>query len=120
MDNDTKANLKKAGIDADEAIARFMGNEKLFLKMLRKFADDSNFESLEKAVEKKQPDEAFRSAHSLKGVAGNLSIFNLFDHLTLQVSLFREKREEEAYMMMNTIKEDYLLAIKAIKELPNI
>lgn len=118
MEKEAKNKLKDAGIDVEEAVTRFMGNEALFLKMLKKFVDDPNYSELQEAVSKKSSEEAFKASHSLKGVSGNLSIFNLYDHTTLQVSLFREERAEEAFAMMDEIRNDYEKAVQAIRELP--
>ena len=71
MENNMRQRLMDAGINVDTGISRFMGNEGLFLKFLGKFLQDTNFAGLAEAVKKQDVEEAFRCAHTLKGVCGN-------------------------------------------------
>ncbi len=64
--------LKDAGVDVDTAIKRFMGKEDLYLKFLAKYQNDESAANIEKYLAEKNVEEAFKSAHTLKGVAGNL------------------------------------------------
>ena len=66
---DNKAALTAAGIDVDSVMQRFMGSERLTEKFMKRFADDMTFSQLEKAVAAGDSEEAFRAAHTLKGVA---------------------------------------------------
>lgn len=71
----------KYGINYDSGVNRFAGNEALFTKFLKKFVDDPTFSDLRKAMAGTDTDEAFRQAHTLKGVVGNLSFDDLFEKL---------------------------------------
>ena len=82
--------LMDAGINVDTGISRFMGNEGLFLKFLGKFLQDTNFAGLAEAVKKQDVEEAFRCAHTLKGVCGNLSMDELYKLVSVQTEFFRE------------------------------
>ena len=42
--------LTDAGIDVNSAIERFMGNESLFERFLKKFLEDSNYHDLLAAI----------------------------------------------------------------------
>ena len=44
MEQEKKALLEQAGIDLEEAAARFMNNDGLMLRFLLKFPQDKNFE----------------------------------------------------------------------------
>ena len=71
--------LKAGGIDFEQALERFGGNEALYRRLSAKFVDDPHFAELEAALEHGDADAAQRAAHSLKGVAGNLSFGILYD-----------------------------------------
>ena len=65
--------LKRNGIDYDGAMERFGGNAALYERLALKFLDDAHFAALEQALADGDVDTAVREAHTLKGVAGNLS-----------------------------------------------
>lgn len=71
--------LREGGIDHREAMERFCGNEALYERLALKFLDDPHFAELERALSDKDAQAAYRAAHSLKGVAGNLSLRCLYD-----------------------------------------
>ena len=73
MNAEIRDRLTAAGADPDSAIARFMGNESMYQKFALKFLDDKNYETLVNALESGDAKSAFEAAHTLKGVAGNLS-----------------------------------------------
>lgn len=73
MTNDQTAMLARYGIDYAEAMERFCGNESLFARIAVKYLDDPHVDALEAAMASGDAAAAEREAHSLKGVAGNLS-----------------------------------------------
>ena len=64
------------GGDYDEVMMRFMKEERVnrFIPM---FLKDGSFAELQKAVAEQDWNTAFRAAHTLKGVAGNMSFERL-------------------------------------------
>lgn len=108
--------LIDAGIDVEKAIMRFMGNEGLYAKMLKKFLDDANYENLVNAISEKNDDDALVASHTLKGLCGNLSMDKLYNLFSEQVVLMRADKWEEAYCMMPIITENYRKVTNAIKE----
>lgn len=108
--------LLDAGIDVDTGISRFMGNEGLFLKFLGKFLQDTNFAGLTEAINKKDCGEAFRYAHTLKGVCGNLSMDELYKLVSVQTESFRERNFQEGADMMEKISAVYGRIKEAIEE----
>lgn len=79
MTNDQTAMLARYGIDYAEAMERFCGNESLFARIAVKYLDDPHVDALEAAMASGDAAAAEREAHSLKGVAGNLSFVRLYD-----------------------------------------
>lgn len=61
-------------IDVESAKERFLGNYQLFSKFLYQFPDKTLFSDLENAYKSGDAKSAFEYAHTLKGVAGNLSL----------------------------------------------
>lgn len=74
MEESYKAKLKESGADVDATLKRFMGNESMYLKFLKKFPGDQNYQNLGTCLEAENYDDAFRYAHTLKGVAANLGL----------------------------------------------
>lgn len=72
--NEVISSLRAAGNDVDGAIARFMGNEQMYVKFLGKLVQDDSFDKLNAALAVGDVEEGFAAAHTLKGVLGNLGL----------------------------------------------
>ena len=72
MDSSRKAALTEAGINVDDALERFMGNEMLLERFWKKFGTDKSFADLLDSVSRGDRETALRAAHTLKGVSGSL------------------------------------------------
>ena len=97
--------LKAFGANTDDALARCMGNESFYFKLIGKVLEDRNFDVLEKAIISKDYDTAFEAAHSLKGVLGNLSLTPIYDPVNELTELLREKRDLDYTPYLKTITE---------------
>jgi len=64
-------------INVEEGVKRVMNNTKLYAKLLVKFKDDANVKELEAAVAAGDLAKAQVSAHTIKGIAANLSLIEL-------------------------------------------
>ncbi|MBO5144485.1 MAG: Hpt domain-containing protein [Lachnospiraceae bacterium] len=82
MDASQRELLQKNGFDVDGTMRRFLNNEALYLKCLKKFLDDSSYEELKEAYAEGNCNEAFKSAHTMKGFVSNLGIDDLY-HLLI-------------------------------------
>lgn len=76
---DYEDELLQGGIDYADAMDRFGGNAELFERLALKFLDDPHFEALERSLSEGDVETAYHEAHSLKGVAGNLSFKDLYE-----------------------------------------
>ena len=83
--------LSQHGMDAKDAMSRFMGDEELFELCFKQFSQDKGFAELGEALKAKDYENAFRAAHALKGVAGNLGLKNLFSDISELVETLRAK-----------------------------
>ena len=115
MDAVKREQWEAAGIDVESALGRFMGNEMLLERFMKKFLEDSNFENLRKALAAKDLDAAISASHTLKGLCGNLSMTVLFDLITKQVAVLRAGRLEEAAAMMEEILPAYEMVTETIR-----
>ena len=117
MTESLKTQLIKAGIDVNSALERFMGNEALLERFLKKFPQDENYQKLCAAMEASDWEAALTAAHTLKGICGNLSIAPLFDLLAIQVAAFRADDWHSAKKIMPQISGAYTAAADAISQL---
>lgn len=103
MVEEVKTQLEACGIDVAGAMERMMGNEMLFLKMMRKFPEDEVFRNLKEKLAEKDYGEAFQYAHALKGVAGNLGLNPIMEADIVIVEKLRHYTEES----VKGIDEDF-------------
>ncbi|MBP5343057.1 Hpt domain-containing protein [bacterium] len=89
----TTTKLKENGVDTAEALARFMNNEALYLRLFEKAIKETNLDKLEDAIKENNLDDAFEISHSMKGVFGNLSITNLYKISSNLTELLRAKKD---------------------------
>lgn len=107
MTDEVRSQLVAAGVDVNSVMERFMNNEALLERFMRKFKNDPNYQQLLEAVEAKDNDKAFTAAHTLKGVAGNLSLAALQSQVSTQCELFRGGNFEEGAALMAQVTEEY-------------
>lgn len=117
MDAGKRSRLEAAGIDVEEALGRFMDNEELMLRFLLRFPQDENFALLRQALEQGDVRRAFEAAHTLKGVAGNLSVTGVFRQTGRLVELLRAGDLAAASAAMPELEAEYDRAVRALREL---
>ena len=66
-------------INQEDGIKRVMNNGKLYARLLTKFKDGTNLGELEELVNSQDWEKAQTAAHTLKGVAANLSLTELYN-----------------------------------------
>ena len=115
MDTEKKNILTAAGINCDEALERFMGNEFMLEKFLKKFLDDKNYDRLILAANNGSSEEMLTAAHTLKGVCGNLAFGPLFSLLTQQVQALRVGDLQAAANQIPDITAEYERVTAAIR-----
>ncbi len=114
MTMEEKNKLRKAGIEVDDAIKRFLGNEDLYRKFLFKFSKDDSFLKMEMYLEQGNYKEAYKCAHAIKGVAGNLSIDNLYTNISSFAEYLKNGQLQEARGHLKELKEVYELSMDTI------
>lgn len=114
-----KEQLETLKIQYDEVLRHFLGKEDFYLRMLKKFLDDKNFEGLEQMTAQKNWPEAFKYAHTVKGLCGNLGLDGILEYI---VPLTEELRNEPYHEQIiadytaNALQE-YRKAVEVISSL---
>jgi HPt (histidine-containing phosphotransfer) domain-containing protein len=70
---------EKIYVNAEEGTARVMNNGKLYARLLEKFKANPSLEELSAQLSAGDLEKAKVSAHTLKGLAANLSLTELFE-----------------------------------------
>lgn len=102
------------GGDYSDVFARFQ-SDRLVQKFILKYPDDRSFDLLCSAMAEKNYEEAFRAAHTIKGMCQNLSFTKLLNSSSKLSDALRNGRISEADSLMEQVKEDHLATIAAIK-----
>lgn len=95
MDEKLIRQLKECGVDYEGTMSRFLNNEGMFCKFLKKFLDDTNYVQLLETVVNKDYEIAFRCAHTLKGVTANLGLESVRVYASEITELLRDKAQNE-------------------------
>jgi HPt (histidine-containing phosphotransfer) domain-containing protein len=107
--------LKSLGVDVEDALKRFMNHSQLYEKMLAKFVISVQDLEVKEFLEAADYEKALANAHTLKGVAGNLSLTPLYKGYSEIVADLRGDEPEKAKKMIAQIlpiQEQILNCIK--------
>lgn len=116
MTESQKNALQDIGIDVESALERFMGNEAMLEKYLKRFTENPTYNELLDAVANGNCKVAFEATHSLKGNTGTLSIMPLYELFSKQTEFFRNNDFAQGNNMMNEIDIEYKKIIATIKK----
>ena len=106
------------GADYDDVMGRLRKDERV-QKFLLKVLDDKSFALLCSSLESRDMAEAFRAAHTMKGVSQNLSLMRLYHAANEMSELLRDRQDYGADIepVLEKVREDYELTIACIKQL---
>ncbi|MCP1101422.1 HPt (histidine-containing phosphotransfer) domain-containing protein [Aequitasia blattaphilus] len=99
--------LTNYGADVNAALERFGGDASLFETCFYMLIEDENFANLGKYMKEKNYEEAFKCAHALKGVVGNLEITPLYQSISSLVESLRAQNYEDIDSIYHQIETDY-------------
>ncbi len=91
MDEKFRRQLEESGADVETTLKRFVGNDAIYQKFLGKFPNDPNYANLGANIESGNYEEAYKCAHALKGVVGNLGLTPIFENVSTLVEELRNK-----------------------------
>lgn len=102
------------GGNYNEVMGR-LRTERLVQKFVLKFLDDGSYDLLCASMEAKDYPEAFRAAHTIKGVCQNLAFDRLLASSGQLSEALRHGYTPEADGLAERVKEDYLVTADAIR-----
>ena len=100
--------LRQLGVNVDEAVARMMGKEEIYIKILGKFPAMLESTGLVTDFDGNDYRPVIEKAHTLKGATGNLSLTPLYDAYTQITNLLRAGEAEKA--------RELLIGIQPVQE----
>lgn len=102
------------GGNYDDAISR-LRSERLVTKFVVKFLDDDSCALLLRSMDEKNYEEAFRAAHTIKGVCQNLAFTRLFESSNQLSEALRNGFTPEAPALAEQVGRDYQVTVEAIR-----
>ena len=102
----TIENLKSLGANTDEGLARCLGKEDFYLRMVSMALADNGFERLREAVSSGDLNEGFERAHALKGVLSNVALTTLADPIAEITEELRARNEIDYSGLLDRIDEE--------------
>lgn len=112
--------LKAGGIDYEEGLERFSGNEKLYFKYLKKLLTSDTYENMREEALRGDVQRAFESAHKLKAFIGNLSIGHFYDQLKELTEDFRAGEKRDYQPDIDKLDREYEQILQAIRSIGDV
>ncbi len=105
-----------AALDGNyEDVSARLYSDKLVQKFLLKYLDDRSFDLLCTSMAEKNYEEAFRAAHTIKGMCQNLSFTRLLDSSSRLSDALRHGWTPEAGPLFEQVRADHLAVTAAIR-----
>lgn len=114
---DWKKELIDLNVDVNGSIERFSGREDRYVKYLKRFGEDTNFEDMKNAVERGNVQAAFDACHTLKGLTGNLGFDGITDTVCEACEILRAGSLKGVKEKIETVIDNYFNIINVIKTL---
>ena len=102
------------GGNYEEVIGR-LRSERLVQKFTLKFLDDKSLELLEKSLKEENYEEAFRAAHTIKGICQNLSFDKLLASDSALTEALRDGKSPETDDLAKQVFVDYEETVSVIR-----
>ena len=104
-----------AGGDYEKALG-LLRSERLVQKFILKFLNDGSYAQLCQALSAQDQPEAFRAAHTLKGVCQNLSLTRLQASSSALTEALRNEWTPDALALAEQVHADYRNTVAAIED----
>ena len=102
-------------INEEEGTKRVMNNAKLYAKLLTKFKTDTNLNDLIAFAEAQDWEKAQGAAHTIKGVAANLSLTELFNQsLEVETQIKGKSLNPESLESLKACFSETLAAVEKV------
>lgn len=95
--------LTEYGANVEEGLRRCLNNEAFYIRLVGIAANDAGYDKLAEQVRAGAFEEAFDTAHALKGVLGNLFLTPLYEPVSEITELLRAKKDMDYTPLVDTI-----------------
>lgn len=102
-----------AGGDYAGVIGRLRTNERV-AKFVTMFADDTSYDNLVTNMAEQNWEEAFRAAHTLKGISRDMGFIDLSEYASDITEALRADEHERAQELLPSVQEEYQHVAEAI------
>ena len=99
-----------------EDVMSRLRSERLVQKFVLKFLADGSYDLLCRSLEEKDYENAFRAAHTIKGICQNLSITRLGDSAARLTDALRGGWTPGADALIEEVRRDYQNTVSAIRD----
>ena len=103
-----KEKLKAYGVDYENAVKRFAGNEALYERFLKKLTEDDHLAIGEQAMKEERYEDVLEAVHALKGVAGTLGMTELFQAASEVVASIRKNEISHLQEQMPDVYQQFV------------
>lgn len=98
-----------------EEVAGRLRSERLIQKFVLKFVDDGSYQLLQESMASQNYEEAFRAAHTIKGVCQNLAFTRLLESSSQLSEALRHGYTPQADGLAEQVSRDYQQTVAAIR-----
>lgn len=111
--------LKSLNVNLEETMSRFLNKEDFYFRFLKQLPDDPNYDKLVQSMTEGNFEEAFKNAHTLRGLSLNLGLNNMGRVAGELTECLRHPPydEEKALSLYEDFKIYYGQALQGIAEL---
>ena len=107
-----------AALEGDYAgVTSRLPTERMVQKFVLKFLNDGSYDLLLRSMETEDYAEAFRAAHTIKGICQNLSFTRLYESSSQLSEALRSGWTPEADTLIEQVKADYQVTVDALRAL---
>lgn len=103
------------GSDFDKVLGR-LGSESMVQRFARKFPADPSFSELETALREQNAEDAFRAAHTMKGICLNLGFERLYEVSNALTEKLRGRELVDYEELYTQLQEEYHRTVDAITQ----
>ena len=107
---------EQMGSDYESVLGR-LGSEAIVKRFALKFLQDPSFAQLKESLAKNDGEEAFRAAHTLKGICLNLGFDCLFEKSSIITEYLRSKNIIDANKFFPELEREHIKLIALLQEL---
>lgn len=113
--------LEEMGVDYEKTIDRFVNKDDFYLKLLFQVRQDNNLELLAHGIKVEEKEESFSSAHTLKGLYGNMGLSYCYEKAVVVTDLLRDENPDwlqikESFEGLKQTHEDFLKQLERLEQ----